>query len=81
MWSPAATFAVCGVFLAVLLINNSVWTRASEVSQSLQQSQEVPESLPLKYKGVPVLLGKGQVRNAQEPPFGTQTESDDAGTT
>ena len=69
MWSWVTTFAVCGAFLAVLIINNNVWARASEMSHSLQEAQKVPEYLPYKYKGVPVLLGRGQVRNAQGPPF------------
>ena len=74
MWSLATTLAVCGAFLAILIVNNSVWARASEISEGLQESRKVPEHLPFKYKGVPVLLGKGQVRYAHEPPFSAQTD-------
>jgi protein O-mannosyl-transferase len=74
MWSWATTLAVCGAFLAVLIVNNNVWARASEMSQSLQESRKVPTYLPYKYKGVPVLLGPGQVRNAHGPPFSAHTD-------
>jgi hypothetical protein len=74
MWSWATTLAVCGAFLAVLIVNNNVWARASEMSQSLQESRKVPKYLPYKYKGVPVLLGPGQVRNAHGPPFSAHTD-------
>lgn len=70
IWSLATTLAVCGAFLAVLMVNNGVWARASEISEGFQEPQKVPEHLPFRYKGVPVLLGEGQVRRAHEPPFG-----------
>jgi hypothetical protein len=63
-----ATLAVCGAFLALLLVNNTVWAQASEMAHT------VPNHFPFKYKGVPVLLSEAQVCHAHEPPFAPPTD-------